>query len=163
MRAHSTTSLAVLALLAGLGCASTTARTHDTPSAAARDTSTSTTASDTAGVQNPPGYRGMERDTTAVPPSATTAPVDTFLQRQGTGAPQDTMGYSGIERDTTGRQQQRETENPSDSSGRTVPGMAQQDSTSGMRRMDSTNGMGGVDSARSDTSGMSGRDTTTAR
>jgi hypothetical protein len=155
MRAHSSASLAALALLVGgLGCASTTARTDDSPSAAARDTSATTTASDTSGVQNPPGYRGMERDTTAVPPGAASAPVDTFLQRQGTGAPQDTMGYSGIERDTTGQQQQRETENPSDSTGRTVPGMAQQDSTSGMGSMDST---------RIDTSGMSHGDTTTAR
>jgi hypothetical protein len=163
MQAHSSASLAALALLVGgLGCASTTARTDDSPSAAARDTSTTTTASDT-GTQNPPGYRGMERDTTAVPPGAATAPVDTFLQRQGTGAPQDTMGYSGLERDTTGQQQQRETENPTDSSGRTVPGMAQQDSTSGMRSMDSTNGMGGMDSTRTDTSGTSSGDTTTAR
>jgi hypothetical protein len=164
MRAHSSASLAALALLVGgLGCARTTARTDDSPSAAARDTSTTTTASDTSGVQNPPGYRGMERDTTAVPPGAATAPVDTFLQRQGTGAPQDTMGYSGLERDTTGQQQQRETENPADSSGRTVPGMAQQDSTSGMRSMDSTNGMGGMDSTHTDTSGMTHGDTTTAR
>jgi hypothetical protein len=164
MRAHSFASLAALALLVGgLGCASTTARTADRPSAAARDTSTTTTASDTSRVQNPPGYRGMERDTTAVPPGAASAPVDTFMQRQGTGAPQDTMGYSGLERDTTGQQQKRETENPGDSTGRTVPGMAQQDSTSGMGSMDSTNGMGGIDSARSDTSGMSTSDTTTAR
>jgi hypothetical protein len=156
MRAHSSAYLAAFAMLAGgLGCASTTARTDDSPSAAARDTTTTRTASDT-GVQNPPGYRGMERDTTAVPPGAATAPVDTFLQRQGTGAPQDTMGYSGLERDTTGQQQKRETANPSDSTGRTVPGMAQQDSTSGMGKMDSTNGMGGMDS----TNGMGGMDST---
>jgi hypothetical protein len=78
-------------LLAGLACAGNTAKTED-ETAAARDTTQ---------VKNPPGYAGMERDTTQVPPGATEAPVDTFLQRQGTGAPQDTMGYSGIERDTT--------------------------------------------------------------
>jgi hypothetical protein len=166
MRAHSSPYLAALAMLVGaLGCASTMAKPDDSPSAAARDTTSTTTASDTGSVQNPPGYRGMERDTSMVPPGATTQPVDTFLQRQGTGAPQDTMGYGGLERDTTGQQQQRETENPSDSTGRTVPGMAQQDSTSGMGGMDSTGGMGGMDSMTTDTSGMSGMgsDSTSAR
>jgi hypothetical protein len=136
MRAHSSVSLSALAILVGaLGCASSMAKPEDQPTAAARDTSSTRTASDTSGVQNPAGYRGMERDTTAVPPGAATQPVDTFMQRQGTGAPQDTMGYSGLERDTTGQQQQRETVNPSDS---TVPGQAQQDTTSGMGAMDST-------------------------
>ena len=92
--------------------------------AAARDTSNQTVARDTtrdSTLQNPPGYRGMERDTTAVPPGAASQPVDTFLQRQGTGAPQDTMGYGGLEKDTTGQQQTRETETPSDTPAH-VPG-----------------------------------------
>ena len=86
-----TASLATLALaIAVPGCASNTARVDD-ETAAARDTTPSP----------PPGYSGMERDTTQPQPAQT--PTDTFLQRQGTGAPQDTMGYSGIERvDTTG-------------------------------------------------------------
>jgi hypothetical protein len=34
-------------------------------------TAATAAAQDTSAVQNPPGYRGMERDTTLVPPSAT--------------------------------------------------------------------------------------------
>jgi hypothetical protein len=159
MRVPSKLSLATLALM-GACSASTMAKPEDRAGAAPIDTA-STTAQDTGGldtstttardttVQNPPGYRGMERDTTMVPPGAATQPVDTFLQRQGTGAPQDTMGYGGLERDTTGQGQARETETTSDSSGRTVPGMAQPDSTSGQQSMDSTSGM---DTTRTDSS-----------
>ena len=116
MRVPSTLSLATVGLLlGGLGCSASTMAKPDESVGAARDTST-TTAPDT-GVQNPPGYRGMERDTTAV--------------------------------DTTGQGQQRETTNPSDTSGRTVPGP---DSTKGMGAMDSASGMGGMDSIQKDTS-----------
>ena len=100
MRVHTSTRYAAIALLvAGLGCASNKARTEDTDqAAAARDTTR-----DSAGVQNPPGYRGMERDTTIAPPTQQ-QPSDTFLQNQGVGTPQDTSGYSGAERvDTTGQ------------------------------------------------------------
>jgi hypothetical protein len=102
MRVHNYTRYAaVAALLGGLACASNKARTSDTTdqAAAARDT---TSGRDTVGAQaeNPPGYRGMERDTTMVPRTGQT-PSDTFLQKQGQGTPQDTSGYSGIERDTT--------------------------------------------------------------
>ena len=99
MRVNSPTRFAAMAALVGaLACAGNTARDTDTDeAAAARDTTTT----DTLG-QNPPGYRGMERDTTIAPPSQ--EPSDTFLQNQGTGAPQDTLGYSGAERiDTTGQ------------------------------------------------------------
>jgi hypothetical protein len=65
-----------------------------------------TTAADT--VQNPPGYRGMEQDTTMVPPEQQQPqeqPVDTFLQQQGTDPQADTAGYGGLERpDTAGMQ-----------------------------------------------------------
>ena len=90
MRAHSSAYLAALAMLVGgLGCASTTARTDDSPSAAARDTSTTTTAVDTGSVQTPTG--------------PTAQPVDTFLERQGTGVPQDTLGgYGGVQTDSSG-------------------------------------------------------------
>ncbi|HEX7335891.1 MAG TPA: hypothetical protein VF252_01685 [Gemmatimonadales bacterium] len=68
--------------------------------AAARDT---TRDSVSAEAQNPPGYRGMERDT-AIAPQAQQQPGDTFLQNQGQGQPQDTAGYSGMERtDTSGQ------------------------------------------------------------
>ena len=109
MRTLSTLSLTAIAMLMGLGCAGSmsTMAKPDEGTAAARDTSTTTTARDTSAVDNPSGYRGMERDTTAVPPS--------------------------------------------DTSGRTAPGMAHQDSTSGMSGMDSTNGMGGMDSTHADT------------
>src|SRR6476660_8818612 len=109
MRGQSSTRFVALAALAGaLACASNKARTEDSTqpeqAAAARDTTTTT--QDTT--QNPPGYRGMERDTTGAAQHQQT-PTDTFLQRQGTGAPQDTAGYSGIERDTTSRQGQQQT------------------------------------------------------
>ena len=134
MRAHSSAYLAALAMLVGgLGCASTTARTDDSPSAAARDTSTTTTtAADTGSVQTPTG--------------TTAQPVDTFMERQGTGAPQDTMGYGGLERPA------------GDSSAADSTSMGGMDTTSmggtdttSMGGIDST-GMGGVDSTTADTS-----------
>ena len=146
MRVQSSTRFVALAALAGaLACASNKVRTDDSTkpeqAAAARDTTT--TGQDTVGsqAQNPPGYRGMERDTSAVPQQQQT-PTDTFLQRQGTGAPQDTAGYSGIERvDTTGQHgQQQNQANPSsqtDTSGYNANPSAGQDS-SGMSGMDTT-------------------------
>ena len=131
MRMNSSTRYATLAALVGaLACASNTARTDE--SAAAKDTTT--TGRDTLNGQNenPPGYRGMERDTTQAPNGQT--PSDTFLQNQGAGTPQDTAGYSGIERDTTTGQN-----NP-----------AGQTDTSGFRT--DTTGAGGV----SDTSTTGG-------
>ena len=103
MRVHSITRYAAFAVLVGaLACARNPEPDSD-EAAAARDTT-----SDTLGgqVQNPPGYRGMERDTTIAPPSEG-QPSDTFLQNQGVGAPQDTAGYSGAEQvDTTGQANQ---------------------------------------------------------
>jgi hypothetical protein len=104
MNMNAPTRYATLAaLIAGLACAGNTARTDDTDqSAAAKDTTT--TGRDTLNGQNenPPGYRGMEQDTTQAPVGQT--PSDTFLQNQGQGTPQDTAGYSGMERvDTTGQ------------------------------------------------------------
>jgi hypothetical protein len=100
---NSTCYAAMAALMAGLACAGNKARTTDntqpSEAAAARDT---TSGRDTLGAktENPPGYRGMERDTTMVPRTGQTA-SDSFLQKQGQGTPQDTAGYSGMERDTT--------------------------------------------------------------
>ena len=101
MRVHSSTRFAAMAVLVGaLACAGNTARDTD-EAAAARDTTTSDTLGGQA--QNPPGYRGMERDTTIAPPTEQ-QPSDTFLQNQGMGTPQDTSGYSGAERvDTIGQ------------------------------------------------------------
>lgn len=102
MRAHSPTRFAAMVLLVGgLACASNKARTMDgDQAAAARDTSRDTVSGE---AQNPPGYRGMERDT-AIAPQAQQQPGDTFLQNQGQGQPQDTAGYSGMERTETSGQ-----------------------------------------------------------
>jgi hypothetical protein len=171
MRVHSSTRyLALVALTGALACASNKARTDEgTPqpdqAAAARDT---TTGRDTLNQENPPGYRGMERDTTVAPEHQQT-PTDTFLQKQGQGAPQDTAGYSGMERvDTTGRTDttgynanpsQTDTSgynaNPSqtDTSGYNANPGAGQD-TSGMSGMDSTNMHGDSTGASSGAAGL---------
>src|SRR5919206_2135367 len=117
MKMNSPTRYATLAaLVAGLACAGNTARTDDTDQSAAAMDTTNTAGRDTLNGQteNPPGYRGMEWDTTQTPIGQT--PSDTFLQNQGTGTPQDTAGYSGIERvDTTGQANQNQ--QPTDTSG----------------------------------------------
>ena len=104
MRVHSSTRFAAMAALLGaLACEVNSARDTDSDQAgAARDTT-----SDTLNAQNPPGYRGMERDTSIAPP-AERQPSDTFLEKQGMGTPQDTAGYSGAERvDTSGQANQQ--------------------------------------------------------
>jgi hypothetical protein len=109
MKMNAPTRYATLAaLIAGLACAGNSARTDDTDQSAAAKDTTTTTGRDTLNGQNenPPGYRGMEQDTTQAPVGQT--PSDTFLQNQGQGTPQDTSGYSGIERvDTTGQANQQ--------------------------------------------------------
>lgn len=150
MRVHSSTRYAALAaLVAALACAGNTARTDDADeSAAARDT---TTQADTltGETENPAGYRGMERDTTQVPPEQT--PTDTFLQNQGTGQPQDTAGYGGLEQvDTTGQAGQTDTTGFGGDTTGAVPGQ----DTSGMTGADTTTGTTGVD-----TTGTTGADT----
>jgi hypothetical protein len=161
MRVQSSTRYVALVALAGaLACAGNKARTDNgnpDQAAAARDT---TSGRDTT--QNPPGYRGMERDTSLAPQRQPTS-SDTFLQRQGQGSPQDTAGYSGIERvDTTGQRSDTSAYNAN-------PGAAQD--TSGMSGMDSTGAMpsaAGLDSTGQskpgDTTGYKqSQDTTTAR
>jgi hypothetical protein len=170
MQIHSSTRYVALVALAGaLACAGNKARTDNGPdqAAAARDT---TSGRDTT--QNPPGYRGMERDTSLAPQRQPTA-SDTFLQKQGQGTPQDTAGYSGIERvDTTGQRADTSANNAN-------PGAAQDTSgMSGMSGMDSTgmhadstgapSGAAGLDSTgqskTGDTTGYKqSQDTTTAR
>jgi hypothetical protein len=143
MRIHSSTRYVALAALAGaLACAGNKARTDNGPdqAAAARDT---TSGRDTT--QNPPGYRGMERDTSVAPQRQPTA-SDTFLQKQGQGTPQDTAGYSGIERvDTTGQRADTSAYNAN-------PGAAQD--TSGMSGMDSTGMHADSTAARSGAAGL---------
>jgi hypothetical protein len=154
MKMNTPTRYATLAaLVAGLACAGNTARTDDADqSAAAKDTTT--TAQDTLNGQteNPPGYRGMERDTTQTPTGQT--PSDTFLQNQGQGTPQDTAGYSGIERvDTTGQANQpSQTDTTGGVSGQDTSGMTGQD-TSSMGGQDTTGAMGADTSSMNQSSG----------
>jgi hypothetical protein len=163
MRIHSSTRYVALAALAGaLACAGNKARTDNGPeqAAAARDT---TSVRDTT--HNPPGYRGMERDTSLAPQRQPTA-SDTFLQKQGQGTPQDTAGYSGIERvDTTGQKADTSGYNANPGAARDTSGM------SGMSGMDSTGAMPGAagldstgQSKTGDTTGYrQSQDTTTSR
>src|SRR3954463_10712023 len=126
MRINSSTRFATLAALVGaLACAGNTAKTDE--SAAAKDTTSTGRDTLSGQTENPPGYRGMERDTTQVPAGATQAPVDTFLQKQGTGSPQDTAGYSGMERDTTGQGQRQ---SQADTSSMQNNGQSQADTSS---------------------------------
>jgi hypothetical protein len=141
MKMNAPTRYATLAaLVAGLACAGNTARTDDSDqSAAAKDTTMTTQDTLNGQTENPPGYRGMERDTTQTPVGQT--PSDTFLQNQGQGTPQDTAGYSGIERvDTTGQANQQNQPSQVDTtggvSGQDTSGMSGQD-TSGVQ-LDST-------------------------
>ncbi|HEV7364270.1 MAG TPA: hypothetical protein VGN76_00335, partial [Gemmatimonadales bacterium] len=94
---------------------------------------------------NPPGYRGMERDTTMMPRTGQTA-SDTFLQKQGQGSPQDTAGYSGIERDTT------------HAVGTDTTGYGRD--TTGASRSRDTSGTASVDSSSWNKSNSSGLDST---
>jgi hypothetical protein len=96
MRIRSTAGLAAAAMLFGtLACAGNSAGGEGEDETAA--------AQDTSETQNPPGYSGMERDTTQVPTDSQPTASDTFLQEQGTGVPDDTAGYSGLEKpDTSG-------------------------------------------------------------
>jgi hypothetical protein len=130
IRTHAALVAAAM-LLGSLACAGGMAKEDETAAAPA----------DTSEAQNPPGYRGMERDTSQVPTDSQPAPADTFLQEQGTGVPEDTAGYGGLEKP--------------DTSGMAIPdtsgaGMTDTAVTPGV----DTTGMPGVD-----TSGMSGMDT----
>jgi hypothetical protein len=65
-----------------------------TDTSALRDTSAVRDTTDTAGVQNPPGYRGMERDTTLFPPKQEGAADSAAHEgmEHGTGAGDTTAG-----------------------------------------------------------------------
>ena len=154
MLVHNSTRFAAMAVLVGaLACAGNTAREADTDeTAAARDT----TVGDTLGieVQNPEGYRGMERDTTIVPPDQ--AATDTFLQNQGTGQAQDTAGYSGMEQvegDTTGGYGQDTTGTTGWGQDTTTTGGYGQDTTTTGGYGQDTTSMTGQDTSWSDQSG----------
>ena len=161
MRIHSSSRYVALVALAGaVACAGNKARTDNgnpDQAAAARDT---TSGRDTT--QNPPGYRGMERDTSLAPQRQPTS-SDTFLQRQGQGTPQDTAGYSGLERvDTTGQRADTSAYNANPGAARDTSAMSGMDSTGAMP------GAAGLDSTgqskTGDTTGYKqSQDTTTSR
>jgi hypothetical protein len=166
MRVHSSTRYVALVALAGaLACAGNKARTDNGPdqAAAARDT---TGVRDTT--QNPPGYRGMERDTTIAPQQQPTA-SDTFLQQQGQGTPQDTAGYSGVERvDTAGQRADTSGYNANPGAAQDTSGMSGMDSTGMHHDSTGTSGAAGLDSTgqskTGDTTGYNqSQDTTTSR
>jgi hypothetical protein len=74
------------------------------------DTSATRDTTDTSGVQNPPGYRGLERDTTMFPDSGgppadagavedrATGTYDDSTWQDTTGAEQNPAGYRGMGR-----------------------------------------------------------------
>jgi hypothetical protein len=111
-------SLALVAglLFAGAGSAlaQDTSQTGAAPlDTAAADTSVSDTASadtsavrdttDTSGVQNPPGYRGMERDTTAFPDSGTASSASPgAVEDATTGTYDDSNSHAGHDSTTVG-------------------------------------------------------------
>jgi hypothetical protein len=162
MRVLSLTPYVTLAALVGtLACASNTARTEDPDETAAAQDTTTTTEQDTltGQTETPPGYSGMEQDTTQRPEPT---PTDTFLQNQGTGQPQDTAGYGGLERQDTTGQNQGQT-GQTDTTGTTgvhdTTGMTHD--TSGMTG-DTTGTTGADTSANQGAGNQSGADTATA-
>jgi hypothetical protein len=131
MPIQSITSYAALAaVLAALACGGK-AQPEDTPepdeAAAARDTSTTGRDTLAGQAENPPGYRGMETDTTQAPAGQT--PSDTFLQNQGQGTPQDTAGYTGMERTDTTGQVQDQTDTTGMTGGQDTSGMTGADTS----------------------------------
>ena len=76
---------------------------------AVSDTSGVSDTTDTSGVQNPPGYRGMERDTTMFPPEGGPPVSPDRAEDQTTGTYEDSAsanqnppGYRGMERPVEG-------------------------------------------------------------
>lgn len=150
MRFHTTRYAALAVLVGALACAGnrpeTDTDTETDQAAAARDTT-----SDTTGAEVPPGYRGMEQDTTG---AAQQQPSDTFLDNQGLGTPQDTAGYSGMERVEPGQA------DPSAQTDTTGAQMEQMDTTGAAGGGRDTTGAWGTDTTGTDTSGMGTGDTT---
>ena len=70
-------------------------------SASEVDTSATRDTTDTSGVQNPPGYRGMERDTTIFPDSGSAAPDTAADQSEATGVYKSTASQDTTGADTT--------------------------------------------------------------
>lgn len=154
---RSTAGLAAVAMVLGtFACAGNSAgRDDDTAAAAAQDSSE---------VQTPPGYSGMERDTTQVPTDRQPTAVDTFLNEQGTGVPTDTMGYGGLEHPDTSAAARQDTggagwSDTTGSTGADTSGMSGMSDSTGMSGMGDSSGMSGMGAGMSgmgDSTGMSG-------
>jgi hypothetical protein len=139
MTKRSTAGLAAVAWLFGsLACAGSMAREDDTAAAAQPDT--------TEAAEPPPGYSGMEQDTSGTEQQPTA--VDTFLNEQGTGVPTDTMGYGGFEQPDTSAAAAGDT------------GMTDTTTTTGMDTTTTTGTDTSGTSGWSDTTGTSTTDTT---
>jgi hypothetical protein len=83
-----------------------TAAQLDRDTSAVDDTSGVSDTTDTSGVQNPPGYRGMERDTTIFPPDSGQAATPGEVENQTTGTYEDSVAHDSMDHtgagDTTG-------------------------------------------------------------
>ncbi|HXE58977.1 MAG TPA: hypothetical protein VNK43_13335 [Gemmatimonadales bacterium] len=178
MRIHSKACAAAMGLLLVAGGCSRNPEPEETPDVAA-DTAVTDTARVEGEAENPPGYRGMERDTTMMPPGGradtTQGVYDTLdyrRQRDTTGVSgqqgqqQNPPGYRGMERDTTVFPY-RDTTNQGDTTGvsgqqgqypqdttgyqpQDTAGYQQPDTTGGWMQHDTTGGR-----MQHDTTGMS--------
>jgi hypothetical protein len=142
MRIPNPARVAVACLVAGaLACAGNSAKVDDETAAAQQDTTNTAAARADSTNPAPPGYSGMERDTTMAPDSAPTS-VDSFLNEQGSGVPTDTQGYSGMERqDTTAAAGQQQSGYDTTSTAQPsydTTGATGQTDTTAMPGMDST-------------------------
>ena len=75
--------------------------TVDTSATGGVDTSATRDTTDTSGVENPPGYRGMERDTTIFPDSGSAAADTGAAAGQATGTYSDSASQDTAGADTT--------------------------------------------------------------
>jgi hypothetical protein len=64
------------------------------------DTSATRDTTDTSGVENPPGYRGMERDTTMFPDSGSPSADTAAVEDQATGVYHDSASHDTTKADT---------------------------------------------------------------
>jgi hypothetical protein len=85
-----------------------TSATRDTTDTTRDTTDTTRDTTDTSGVQNPPGYRGMERDTTVFPDTGRAAADTLDIDDQTTGTYEDSAWQ-----DTTGAGQNAGTDTTS--------------------------------------------------
>jgi hypothetical protein len=73
----------------------------DTSATGGVDTSATRDTTDTSGVENPPGYRGMERDTTSFPDSGSPPADAGTVEDQATGTYDDSASQETTGADTT--------------------------------------------------------------